>query len=168
MQPSGSSIHRVRFVSCLLVAAAGGFLLPGCSSGPEVIGSGPQYPPVKQARVIDVQVLRDETVVTMTNTTAADLPAGLLWINAWFSRPFEGLKIGQTVTLRLASFEDRFGMPFRAGGFFAVELPDRLVLAQVQPRVDEGAEPAAPGSLGALTPGYRPELIGLVVIRPVE
>lgn len=133
-----------------------------------MIGSGPQYPPVKQPRVVDVQVLRDETEVTMTNTTAAELPPGLLWINAWFSVPFDGLRIGQTVTLRLASFTDRFGTPFRAGGFFATELPDRVVLAQLQPQVTQGAPNDAPGSLAALTPGFKPEIIGFVVIRPVE
>ena len=168
MQAFGRLPYRAAASFLALAAAASLLAASGCSGGPDMIGSGPQYPPIKQSRVVDVQVLRDETEVTMTNTTAADLPAGLLWINAWFSAPFDGLRIGQTVTLRLARFTDRYGTPFRAGGFFATELPDRLVQAQLQPATAEGTAADAPGSLAALAPVFRPELIGFVVIRPVE
>lgn len=168
MQAFGPFTYRVVAASFTLAAAASLLAVSGCSGGPDMIGSGPQYPPVKQSRVLDVQVLRDETEVTMTNSTAADLPPGLLWINAWFSVPFDGLRIGQSVSLRLASFTDRFGTPFRAGGFFATELPDRVVLAQLQPRAADNASPDALGPLAALTPGFTPEIIGFVVIRPVE
>ncbi len=175
--PSAHILLSMRVLGCLshraapvlgFIAAVSLLAASGCSGGPDMIGSGPQYPPVKQTRVVDVQVLRDETEVTLTNTTAADLPAGLLWINAWFSAPFEGLRIGQTVTLQLVRFTDRYGRSFRAGGFFATELPDRLVLAQLQPASADGAAADAPGPLAALTPGFRPELIGFIVIRPVE
>jgi len=144
----------------LAAAAIAASALGGCVSSREAIGDGPQYPPVRQSRVIDVQVLRDETKISMTNTTAANLPAGLLWINGWFSRKFDGLAIGQTVTFGLDEFEDRYGDAFRAGGFFATELPDRVVLAQLQPiaEAQNNAEPT----------GMKQELIGLVVIRPVE
>lgn len=96
----------------------------------------------------------------MTNTTAANLPAGLMWINGWYSRKFDGLGIGQSVTFGLDEFADRYGEAFKAGGFFATELPDRLVLAQIQPVAESqnSSEPA----------GLKQELIGLVVIRPVE
>ncbi len=120
--------------------------LGGCSE--PVIENGALYPDDrKQTRVVDVQVLRDETEITMTNTAASDLPPGRLWINAWYSLEFPGLAIGQTTTLSLAEFKDRFGGAFQAGGFFATERPDNLV--QVQLEANDA-------------------LIGLVVIRPVE
>jgi len=142
-----------------VTAAALALLLAGCSE--PKIDNGPQYPPVVQSGVRDVQVLRDETQISMTNTAAADLPAGLLWINGWYALPFAGLHVGKSVTLQLSEFKDRYGDSFRAGGFFATELPDRLVLAQIQP--------VAVASAGEeSSPAFETKLIGLIVIRPFE
>lgn len=134
-----TAVLSLSLLSCMLTTS-------GC--GEPTIESGALYPDDrKQGRVVDVQVIRDETEITMTNTAAIDLPPGRLWINAWYSHEFPGLAIGQTMTMDLAAFKDRFGGAFQAGGFFATERPDRLVQAQLEAGDD---------------------LIGLVVIRPVD
>jgi hypothetical protein len=55
-----------------------------------------------------------------------------MWVNQWFSRPFPGLAVGQTIEIPLAEFKDKYGETFRAGGFFAVNRPTRVVLAQLE------------------------------------
>jgi hypothetical protein len=94
---------------------------------------GPEYPAdAKQARVLDIQVTRAETQITFTNTTARAIPPCRMWINRWWSVEFPGMAVGETRTLDLRDFKDRFGEPFRGGGFFATEAPDQLVHAQFQ------------------------------------
>ena len=50
----------------------------------------------------------------------------------------EGLAVGETLELDLREFKDQFGSAFRAGGFFASERPQRLVLLQIETK-GEGA-----------------------------
>lgn len=107
--------------------------LPGC--GPTLTGDvvGPEYPiTTRQSAVLNVQVFRDDTHITFTNTTAEPLPEGLLWINHAYSKPFPGLGIAQTATLNLYDFKDQYGEEFRGGGFFATQPPDRVVIIQLQ------------------------------------
>ncbi len=107
---------------------------------------GADYPSaLKQSRTLDVQVTRNETEISLTNTTAAPLPPGTMWINAWYAREFPGLAVGESLTLNLRDFKDRFGDQFRAGGFWATDRPDRLALAQLE----SGGE-----------------LLGLIVVTP--
>jgi hypothetical protein len=70
-----------------------------------------------------------------------------MWINAWFSREFKGLAVGESVEMSLFDFKDQYGDTFRAGGFFATQKPTRLVLAQLE---------------------YENELVGLVVVGDYE
>ena len=107
--------------------------LAGCSTAPDTSKSGPAKPAVaKQTSIVDIQVFRDETVIRMTNTTAKPLGPGRMWINNWFSRSFDGLGVGQTAVLQLNEFRDQYGAAFRAGGFFAADRPDTIVLAQIE------------------------------------
>lgn len=103
----------------------------GCSQN-AVIEGGPIYPDIKQGEVLDIQVVRDETVIRMTNTTARAIPACRMWINRWYSRELGGMEIGQTLELELDEFRDKYGETFRAGGFFAPERADWLVQAQLE------------------------------------
>ncbi|MFN0011878.1 MAG: hypothetical protein ACKVS8_09575 [Phycisphaerales bacterium] len=112
------------------------FVGVGCAGAPTEIADGPQYPAVAQSRVLDVQVFRDETQLTLTNTSARTFGPCRVWVNQWYSLPIEGLAAAQTITLDLGAFKDRYGTPFRAGGFFATERPDRVVLVQIE----DGAE----------------------------
>lgn len=130
-----------------LVALA--VVLAGCAGRAEEIGQGPVYPAVTQLRTLDVQVVRDGTRISLTNTTAQPLGPGLLWLNAWYSLPFDGLGIGQRVELNLGDFRDRYGEAFRSGGFFATDAGDVVVLAQLQ-TTDGPSEPV---------------LLGLVVVH---
>lgn len=81
---------------------------------------------------MNIQLLRNETEITLTNTSAQEFPACTMWINRQFSRPIEPLGIGQSITLPLASFRNEYAEPFRAGGFFATEKPDEVVQAQLE------------------------------------
>jgi hypothetical protein len=110
-----------------LCAGLGG----GCT-GTRAIEEGEVYPQqIAQGSTLDVQVFRSETTISFTNTTPAALPAGRMWLNGWYSDAFAGLAPGASVTLDLRNFKDRYGDTFRAGGFFATELPEKLVLVQI-------------------------------------
>lgn len=127
--------HPPRHSSALqtLLACLSFILLgPGCHGSGKIV-EGQQYPVQAQhGPTLNIQVFRRETEIEFTNTTAEPLPPSVLWLNAWYSRPFEGLAIGKTTVIPLREFKDRYGDSFRAGGFFASELPDRVALAEVQ------------------------------------
>lgn len=119
---------------CLLLVLA----VSGCASHPPE--PAPPFPDtLTQLRTLDIQVRRDTRVITLTNTTASDLPAGRMWLNKWFSLELpDGLPVAQTASFDLGEFVDEFGERFRAGGFFAINEPDDLVLAQYQTINDAG------------------------------
>lgn len=81
---------------------------------------------------MDVQVIRDQTEISLVNTTADALPQGTMWINGQFSHAFEGLAPGARTTMSLKAFRNEFGEKFRAGGFFATQRPSSLVIAQIE------------------------------------
>lgn len=132
-------------LAALIAAAA----LAGCASDNTRIDAGPVYPTrlLPAAETLDIQVFRDGQHIELTNTTARSFGPSWLWLNGRFGLQIEGLAIGQTLRLPLRSFRDEFGEPFRAGGFFATEKPERLVLAEIQ---------------------TGDTLAGLVVVGPVE
>lgn len=104
----------------------------GCASQAE-LGNGPIYPEEKRiTAVVDIQVLRDETEITMTNTTTRTFAPARAWVNQWWCADFPGLTPGQTIKLDLSNFKDCFGDAFRAGGFFATQNPDALVKFEVE------------------------------------
>lgn len=101
-------------------------------SGPSKIDYARPYPAKTQNQSIDVQLRRDETTVFVTNTSARDFPESTLWLNAQFARPLPPLGVGQSVSFDLSSFRNQYSEPFKAGGFFATERPDTIVLAQIE------------------------------------
>ncbi len=124
----GTKRHRI---AALWIGGASCALGTGCRSA--VTGAGREYPvELKQGETLNVQVTRDDTRITLTNTTARSFGPGTLWINGAFSLPIDGFEIGQTLTFSLADFRNRFDERFRAGGFFATEAPERLVRAQLE------------------------------------
>jgi hypothetical protein len=112
-------------------ALSAALLLGGCASDP-TIGSGPIYPALEQSRVLDVQVKRAGTRISFTNAAAEPVGPGRLWANKWFSREIDAIAPGQTVSFDLSEFKDRYGDSFRAGGFFATQMPSKLVLMQLE------------------------------------
>jgi hypothetical protein len=127
--------------SRLTAAATAALTLPlaltlaGCGfaqSDTAAIEEGPVYAQSRQADVLDVQVVRRGTRLTLTNTTARAFGPCRMWLNQWYSRDLDGLAVGQSLSLPLSEFKDRYGAPFRAGGFFATEAPDRVVLTQLE------------------------------------
>lgn len=107
--------------------------LGGCQAGNDPNLAGPAFPEEKaQTATLDIQVVRDETHIRMTNTTARSFGKSRVWINKWFSRDIERFDVGQTLEFNLYEFRDQYGEAFRAGGFFATKKPERLVLAQLE------------------------------------
>ena len=117
-----------------VMAAGAVTLLAGCRTGSRVEAGLPMYrDDAVQTSVMDVQVVRDDTHITMTNTTARSIGRARMWVNGWYSREIDGFGVGETLRLNLYDFKDAYGTPFKAGGFFATERPEKLVLAQIEP-----------------------------------
>lgn len=136
--------------------AAALLALPACHSGPDARAYATPYPmALKQDRTLDIQVVRREQRVTMTNTTAINFGPSRLWLNRRFSLPIEEWKIGQTLDFHLSRFVDEFGETFRPGGFFAAEAPDTIVQAQIE-------TPRTQGVMAEV------KMMGLVVVAPTE
>lgn len=107
-------------------------MLAGCRAGSK-IDAARGYPIEKtQSKALDVQVIRDETKISLVNTTAEPLPAGTLWVNGQFSHDFSGLAPGAKTSMSLKEFRNEYGEAFRAGGFFATQRPSDLVMAQLE------------------------------------
>ena len=125
------------------------------SGGCRVLGGAPDvdyaraYPrATPPGEVIDIQVFRSGTKLTMTNSTSRSFGPSTLWVNERFSRPIEGFEPGQTLTLDLYEFRDEYQDQFRAGGFFATRDPDPVVLVQLETGPEDPYD----------------ELIGLVIV----
>jgi hypothetical protein len=119
------------------VLVAAGCALCGCSGSGDLLASRTDYAgappsPLAQSEVLNIQVFRNVTDLELTNTTARSFGPSVLWINERYSRPIDGLAIGESLDLPLREFVDEFGDPFRAGGFFATRDPDPFVLAQLE------------------------------------
>lgn len=108
-------------------------LLPLAGCATPSIEAGPIYPSeAARASTLDIQVIRRGNRIELTNTTARNFDDGMLWVNGWWGHPIERLHVGETVRLSLWDFRDAYNGKFRAGGFFARERPDRIVLAELQ------------------------------------
>lgn len=146
---------KIRRVLPLLASTLAASAMWGCRSAPSEVPYAREFPAVGQQReVLDVQVFKRPTTIELVNTTNRAFGPCTLWLNQRFGYPIEGLGVGQTLTLRLKDFRDEHSEPFRDAGFFAVEIPDRLVLAQL-----EVPDPAAPESkilLGLIVIGEEP------------
>ncbi|HMN41013.1 MAG TPA: hypothetical protein PKE29_09215 [Phycisphaerales bacterium] len=122
--------RRVGLSLCLCVGLAG---LGGCASTVDPALAGPEYPAEKsQTSTLDIQVVRGDTTITITNTTARAYGKSRLWLNRWFSREIESLGVGETVELALSSFRDQYGEAFRGGGFFATRTPQTVQQVQLE------------------------------------
>lgn len=126
---------RISLVMILLLGAALA-ACPGCAPVLTSRGDpGPRYPEsLERGETLNIQVLRedDRQTIVLTNTTARAFDAGRLWVNAWFSRPIEGLDVGETIRIPVRDMIDEHGKRMRGGGFFSTERPDPLLLAEVE------------------------------------
>jgi len=128
--------------------------LGACSSLPPVDYARPYPRELPAGQTVDVQVFRRSKTLDFTNTTATPLGPGTVWLNRRFSRPLpQPIGVGQTVSLPLREFRDEFGDPFREGGFWASDMPDALVLCQVEQPIPDGGD------------GSKPLIIGLVTVQ---
>jgi hypothetical protein len=90
--------------------------------------------------VLDIQVFRSGTKLTMTNSTSRSFGPSTLWVNERFSRPIDGFEPGETLTLDLYEFRDQYQDQFRAGGFFATRDPDPVVLVQLETGPEDASD----------------------------
>ena len=126
-------------VGMALGMGAGMMATAGCSSTPTPVDYARRYPERPNRGVtLDIQVFRGTKHVELTNTTALAFGASTLWLNGWYSRPIDGLAVGQTLRLPLREFRDEYSYAFRGGGFFATEKPERLSSVELETDSDEG------------------------------
>jgi hypothetical protein len=127
--PRRATLSRV-LGTCVLLALA---VAPaGCRTWGEVEYAR-EYPsgtPI--GPTLNVQVVRDGTQITITNTGASPIPATTLWLNQWYSRPIDEVGVGETARFNLREFRDVFSEPFRAGGFWATDAGVPLVAAHLE------------------------------------
>jgi hypothetical protein len=169
------------------LAAVG--VVGGCGSLPEV-DYARQYPAqLSQRGSVNIQVFQTTKELELTNTTARAFGPCTLWLNQRFSRPLEGLAVGESLRISLEEFRDEYGDNFKPGGFFATAIPTTLVHAQLEsPRTQdeiaaeramvernirgagskESAEVVEAAVAVAVADVPPAELIGLVVVAAVE
>jgi hypothetical protein len=124
----------------VLLAGLGAAVLCGCAAEREIVEREPYPAAVPQGPTLDIQVVRHATDLELTNTTARTLGPSTIWLNRWNSRRIEGLAPGENLRIPLREFLDRYGEPFRPGGFWAIEQPDRLGVVEIQTAGEGGAE----------------------------
>lgn len=123
------SSHVSRTILLLILAT----LLPACAAPRNPVPYARLYPASPpRAKTLDIQVFRETHYLELTNTTARAFGPSTIWLNSRYSRPIDGLAVGQTLRLRLTDFRDENYEAFRAGGFFAVDAPEPLVLAELE------------------------------------
>jgi hypothetical protein len=83
-------------------------------------------------QTLAIQIVRDGTEIIITNTTANAIPATTLWLNKWYSRPIDEIRVGETVRFGLREFRDEFSEPFPAGGFWSTGPGVPLVSAHIE------------------------------------
>lgn len=88
-----------------------------------------------QGETVRVQVLSNGVTIDVVNATAREYRDFDLWLNRRYSRFVPRLGAGESITLHLDTFWDRFGEGPQVGGFFASREPTPIVLAEIQ--VDE-------------------------------
>ncbi len=126
-RPSPTTLRVLGTAAAIALSAQ----IAGCRTWSEV-DYAKEFP--TNARIletINVQVVRDGTSITLTNTTASAIPPSTLWLNKWFSRPVDRIEVGETLRFNLRDFRDLYSEPFRAGGFWATDQGDPLVTAHI-------------------------------------
>jgi hypothetical protein len=115
-----------------LVPFAALLVLSGCATVRPITETAgyPAQTPI--GPTLDIQVFREGTQIRFTNTTSHAFGETTMWINRWYRARLEPLGPGEYVELPLREFKDRYGEPFRAGGFFAIQRADRLAVAELQ------------------------------------
>jgi hypothetical protein len=115
-------------------------LLGACEAERQIVEREGYPRGVAQGPTLDIQVVRHATTLEMTNTTARTLGPSTIWLNRWHSRPIGGLAPGENLSIPLKEFVDRYGEPFRGGGFWAIQRPDRLGVVEIQTAGPDGAD----------------------------
>lgn len=152
---SAKVLPTLRISATIAAASLLALSSAGCASGePEEIAYAREFPPqLVQREVLNIHVLRRPTTfgganIELTNTSDRSFGPSTLWLNGRYSRPIEGLAVGQTLVIPLTEFTDQHSDRVRAGGFFATEAPDRIVLAQIEvPPASDAGTPAGTGTL---------------------
>ncbi len=137
----------------LTLALAAGVGLSACRSAPRPVAWARPYPiALSRAETLNIQVIREGPQITLTNTSARAFGPSTLWLNNRYAYPIEGLEVGETISLHLGRFADENSDRFRPGGFFATEVPDLLVLTELE---TISPQTGAPELLGLISVGNR-------------
>jgi len=137
----------------LVLAGMTALLVTGCRSIPEAVPYARAFPEsAVQRDVLDIQVFRDETHIEFVNTTGRAFGSSTLWLNQRYGYPVELIEVGQYVKIALEDFRDEYSDKFRDASFFATEMPEQLMMAQIE-TADAGEGKSV--LLGLIVVGYR-------------
>lgn len=109
--------------------------LAGCTINPTPADTSglTGYPyEIESVRVVDVEVFRDGTKITLANHAPESFADFTLWINERYQAKVDALPLGGMLTISLDSLRDEFGEKFRAGGFFSSQKAQPVVKAEMQ------------------------------------
>jgi hypothetical protein len=113
--------------------------LSACGSSHKRVDWARAYPEqTARSGTLDIQVVREATRVRLTNTSDRAFGESTLWLNMQWACPIDSFGVGQTLDLALDEFRNEHHEAFRAGGFFAAERPDMIVLAQIETTGETG------------------------------
>jgi hypothetical protein len=90
-----------------------------------------------QPASVDIQLFRDGEHITLYNATASTYSDFDLWLNQRYVAHVDSLPAGGNITLPLWDFWDERGEVINAGGFFRVDEPTPIRLAEIQTAEDQ-------------------------------
>lgn len=123
--------------------------LASCATRPTPVPYARLYPSdLPRGKPLDIQVIKHDTTLELTNTTAMAFGPSTIWLNSYYSKPIDGLEVAERLELPLSGFRNEYSEKFRGGGFWATEAPERLVLAELETTGKDG----------------KPVLLGLIVV----
>ena len=109
-------------------------VLVGCQAPPpDVSKATGQYPfNLHSANSMPIQVVRNQEHIKIVNSTASDFNSPILWINQQYTQQLPSMPAGSTVRVNLWHCYDSLGEQFNAGGFWRIDEPTKLVIAELQ------------------------------------
>ncbi len=113
------------------------FILPSCQNpaGNPLLANSPYPSSLHLADSVPIQVIRDDDIIAIVNSTADDYPTTTIWVNQRFSSPLPSMPAGSTIEFNLVKLRDAYGEQFNAGGIWRTDEATDLIIVELQ--IDE-------------------------------